>query len=311
MPDFTSDTSYWNLRNIISEFRFITGRPDASMISDQGCVDLINFYYTKRLSQELKIFWNYTFYNFFTKVGVDQYVAPDNEFSTFNPAIYCDGFPVTWYLDPDNFYSDYPNQENKLVVGFGNGAQTTFPFSLSSFPILIGSVYVTDGTQVAVDNGNGGFNNPNSGSINYVSGAVSVTFENPPPANANITATSVTYMSARPQSLLYYRAMPLPDSTYASRENANFFVLRPVPDQVYQIKMSGVQQPPPLINYTDVPFRKSLGPLVAMGAALHMFIRFNQMDQYNQYYPEYVLRKDIAMQDTYEEYLYMRAIPAF
>ena len=96
-----------------------------------------------------------------------------------------------------------------------------------------------------------------------------------------------------------------------TRDGVNMFVLRPVPDQVYLIKMSGIQVPKPMVNYTDVPFRADLGPLIALGAALHRFKLFNQMDQYEQYLPEYNRFKDISMQDTYEEYLYQRAIAAF
>jgi len=75
--------------------------------------------------------------------------------------------------------------------------------------------------------------------------------------------------------------------------------------------MQGIQVPPPLVNYTDVPFRPDLGSLIALGAALHLFKRFNQMDQYEQYLPEYNRFKDISMQDTYEEYLYERSLPRF
>ncbi len=89
------------------------------------------------------------------------------------------------------------------------------------------------------------------------------------------------------------------------------FVLRPVPDQVYRIKMQGIQVPKPLVELTDVPFRPDLGPLIALGAALHRFKLFTQMDQYAQYLPEYNRFKDVCMQDTYEEYLYIRSVPTF
>jgi|ERR1700690_91242 len=300
----------WNLQNIITELRGITGRPDASMMTDTYAAEKINYYYQYVLPKELKIFWEYTYYQFFTQANVDQYPAP-NTFQTLNPQVWADGWPITWYISPDLFYQDYPQQMNKQVVGTGNGTTGPFTFQISAYPILEGSLYVTDGVQVATDNGSGGFNSPDSGTINYTSGSVSLTFGSATVNNANLTATSQTYMPNRPCGILFFKSQPLPDATQAAINADNMFVLRPVPDQVYLIKMQGIQVPSPLVNYTDVPFRADLGPLIALGASLHIFKLFNQMDQYDQYLPEYNRFKDVSMQDTYEELLYQRAVPAF
>ncbi len=104
---------------------------------------------------------------------------------------------------------------------------------------------------------------------------------------------------------------PAVTPTLATRDSVNMFVLRPVPDQTYQITMQGIQIPVAMIEYTDVPFRPDLGPLIALGASMHIFKLFNQMDQYQEIVPEYMRFKDICMQDTYEEYLYQRSIPTF
>ena len=75
--------------------------------------------------------------------------------------------------------------------------------------------------------------------------------------------------------------------------------------------MEAIQIPSALVNNTDVPFRTDLGPLIAYGASLEIFSDFNQLDQYDDTMMQYNRYKDISMQDTYEEYLYERAIPAF
>lgn len=330
----------WALFDILNELRGITGRPDISMMSNQTAVDFINRYYQYVLPKELKIFWGYTYYQFYTIANIDQYAVPgvgqiidpvsgaitngtNISFETFNPQVWCDGFSVNWSLDPDTFYEDFPLQVNKINVGTGDGMTNSFSYNLSAFPALQGSVYVTDGTQIAQDlptgtTGNGTFIDPNNnnaavaGAINYASGSVTNQgFTNPPAANANIIATSETFIPARPVEMLFYKSQPLANSTAATREAVNMFVLRPVPDQVYLMKLQGIQIPAPLINDSDVPFRTDLGPLIALGAALHIFKLFNQMDQYDQYLPEYNRYKDICMQDTYEEYLYQRSVPTF
>lgn len=313
----------WDFSAILGEFRSITGVPDASMYSDIQCANLINYYYQYVLPKELKIFWGYTYYQFYCQANVDQYPAPAG-FQTFNPQVWVDGWQMEWYIDPDTFYQDYPLQLNKVVVGTGDGTINSFTYTLTNFPVLPGSVYVSDGLQIAQDvpsnpfTGTGSFVDPNNGnssvggSINYSSGVVTDQgFTNPPAANATITASFYTYMAVRPNAILFFKSQPLADATQASITNDNMFVLRPVPDQTYLIKMQGIQIPKPFINYTDVPFRPDLGPLIALGAALHRFKLFDQMEQYNQFLPEYNRFKDVCMQDTYEELLYQRAIPTF
>lgn len=309
----------WNLQTIIGEFRSIAGIPDPSMYSDAQCTDLINYYYQYVLPKELKIFWGYTYYQFFTVANQDQYLAPAG-FQTVNPSVYADGFPIEWYIDPDTFYQDWPQQENKQTVATGDGITNSFPFNVSAYPILPRSLYVTDGTQVIQDDGSGGFtqvsplNNVGTvpgASVNYLTGAVIAQFISVPAVNTTITATSQTYMPNRPQGILFFKQTPLPLADQASLNAVNMFVLRPVPDQVYLVKMQAIQIPPAFLNLTDVPFRPDLGPLIALGAALHRFKLFNQMDQYEQYLPEYNRFKDVSMQDTYEELLYERSIPKF
>ena len=97
-----NSTAGWNFNGILSEFRSICGIPDASMYSDAQCATLINYYYQYVLPKELKIFWGYTFFEFYCDKNIDQYPAPVN-FQTLNPSVYCDGFHVEWYTDPDNF----------------------------------------------------------------------------------------------------------------------------------------------------------------------------------------------------------------
>lgn len=310
----------WNLASITEEMLAITGR-DTSMLSAQQSANFINYYYQYVLPKELKIFWGYTSYKFFAKANIDQYVAPEG-FQTLNPSAYADGWPIVWYIDPDTFYQDYPQQENKQTVDQGDGSTNSFNFNISAFPVLARSVYVTDGFQIVqdtplpggqtgtfVDSVTGG---AVSGSINYITGVVvGLSFLAAPAANTNITVASQTYMANRPQSILFYKQDPLTDSTQAVLNAVNMFVLRPVPDQVYQITLRGMQIPKPLVNDTDVPFRPDLGPLIALGASIQIFKRFNQMDQIQEILPEYTRFKDICMADTMEEYLYERSIPKF
>lgn len=292
------------------------------MMSDSTITDYINRFYQYVLPKELKIFWGYTYYTFFCQANVDQYPAPST-FQTMNPQAWADGWPIDWYLSPTLFYQDYPKQDNKQVVAQGNGALNSFSFNISAYPVLPRSIYVTDGTQVVTDvpsspfNGTGSFIDYGTGlsvagTITYSSGVVSgLSFPVVPAANTNITCTSYTYLPNRPQAIMMYKSQPLVNATQAAVQSVNMFVLRPVPDQVYEIKMQGIQIPAAFVNMSDVPFRPDLGPLIAYGAALEIFSDFNQQDLYDQTLTQYNRYKDVSMQDTFEEYLYQRSVPVF
>ncbi len=306
----------WTWSDIRSKIRATTGRPDASMMSNATILDYANKFYQYVLPKELKIQWGYTYYSFFTEPNVDQYVGPTTEFQTLNPQVWADGWPIDWYLSPDLFYQDYPQQMNKAAVAIGDGVTLAFNFNVSAYPVLPGSLYVStqdsSGNQlVAQDDGSGGFVAPASGVIDYLTGTVSVSFSVAPGNGTNIFQTSQTYQPNRPQSILYFQSQALSDATASVRDDTKVFVVRPVPDNVYLIKMQGIQIPAAFVSDADVPFRTDLGPLIAYGASLEIFADFNQMDQYEQVLTQYNRYKDVSMQDTYEEMLYQRPVPSF
>lgn len=318
-------TTGWNLTQIIAEVRSITGRPDASMLSDESIVNTINQYYQYVLPKELKIFWGYTYDTFFTQAGIDHYTA-DNNYATVNPTVTVDGFPMEFYIDPDTFYQDYPNQKSgKLAVGSGDGATNSFSFSCGDFPLVQASLYVTDGTQVARSTPGGRFINQATGlitpgTVNFLTGAVTgLQFATAPASGTTLTATFQNYQANRPQGILFYPNARLRTATQAAINDANFFIVRPVPDQVYQIRLQGIQVPAALgwstgggtIKGEDVPFRADLGPLIALATSLTIFRNANQTDQYNQTLQEYERYKNVSMQDTYELLLYQRSVPTF
>lgn len=314
-------TTGWTLRQIINEIRQITGRPDESMLSDESIVNTINQYYQYVLPKELKIFYGYTNYAFYTQSGIDHYNAPDG-FQTVNPGVTADGWPIEFYIDPDTFYQDYPDQAStKATVATTDGINI-YNFTLPSFPVTPGSLYITDGTNVMQSNLDGTFYNPVTGIVSvlglvdFTTGQVTnFSFAAFNTSGLPIIATYQTYQPNRPTGLLYFHSSK--NTTSTTSLSKDWFVVRPVPDQCYMIKMQGIQVPPALgitsfgINYGSVPFRTDLGPLIALATSLTIFRNANQTDQYNQTLPEYERYKNVSMQDTYELYLYQRSVPTF
>lgn len=318
----------WTLANIIEEVRAITGRPDASMMTNDEITTYVNRYYQYVLTKELKLFFGYTYNSIYTQPNVNFYLAPQ-DFQTLNPVATVDGFPMTWYIDPDLFYQDYPsNNFQKLSVGTGDGVTNAFSFTLPA-PIRQGSLYVSDGTQIVKSSARGNFYNPaisdnssplvapipssiTGGSVDFVSGTITnMAFSTPPADGANLQATWLNYLAGRPSGILFYQNYAISNSTYATYAQQWWFNVAPVPDQTYRIRLKGIQVPAALVNLTDVPFRQDLGPLIALGTSQIIFRNFNQMDQYKEIQVEYDRYKHICMTDTYELYLYQRSVPSF
>jgi hypothetical protein len=198
------------------------------MLSNDDLDTYINRYYQYVLTKELKLFFGYTYYSFYTQSGINFYTAPQN-FQTLNPTATVDGFPLQWYIDPDLFYQDYPSQPTgKLAVGTGDGVTNAFSFTLTA-PIRQGSLYISDGTQIAKSSARGNFYDPSitadadpdnppppsstlPGTVDFLTGTVTgVGFTTAPVSGATLTATWINYLPNRPTAVLFYQNYPMVD----------------------------------------------------------------------------------------------------
>jgi hypothetical protein len=148
----TITTPGWNLANIRTKLRNITGMPSADQLSDASANAYINNYGTYQMPSELKVQIQNNFLDFKTTPGINTYAFPGS-YLTDSPGAYADGFPLIFYEDPDIFYQDWPQQYNVDSVAAGDGSQTTFTGQTQGFPIIIGSYFITDSVQVLQDTG--------------------------------------------------------------------------------------------------------------------------------------------------------------
>lgn len=291
----------WTLADMEATFRAVTGSPSQDQIAT-GSPTLtgsvywyLNNYYVYKMPHELKEQIENEFLDFKTVVGQDVYSFPNGYF-TGDPGAYADGFPLVFYQDKDIFYQDWPQQYAVDNLFTGNGSTSNFVGGLQNPPIIIGTCFVTDGVQVLQDAGNGTFTGDGTGTINYVTGAINVTFSSPPPTSATIYAKYQGYAANRPQGCLFFE---------------NEFTLRPVPDQVYQIRLQGFIIPTTLTNSTDTPLQAEWGPLIAYGAALDLFADRGDTDNYDRYFGVFKRYENIALSRTIQQYTSEQSVPRF
>lgn len=291
----------WDLDQIRTLVRDITGTPDTDQLTNAQIDTFINTYYTFEMPFELKEQINLQPLNFFALQNIDVYAFP-GAFLTDQPMAYVDGFPLLFYQDRDLFFQDWPQQYASDSVGGGDGVTTTFTGSTQNSPVIQGTYLITDGSQVAFDLSDGflyqttGGINVQVGTINYVTGVFSVTFLAAPASGTTIYDKYQGYQPARPQGVLFYN---------------NTFTFRPIPDQTYQITMQGYINQIQLANGADTPLQTEWGQLIGYGAALQIFSRRGDLGQVNTYYPLLKRYENIALARYVQQLESAQSVPRF
>ncbi len=285
----------WTATDIIAKVREVTGTPSQDQLTDAQILFKINQYLVFSMPAELKVQIETNFLDFKTVPGQDVYSFPGT-YLTDSPGAYADGFPLIFYQDPDIFYQDWPQQYAVNNIASGDGVTTNFSGGLQNPPIIMGSMFITDGTQVLQDQGDGTLAGDGIGTINYVTGAFSATFAVAPASTATIYAKYIGYSGNRPQGVMFFD---------------NEFTLRPVPDQVYQIRMQGFVKPNPLVNPSDTCQQEEWGPLVAYGTSLEIFNDRGDIGSYNTYWPIFKRYENVALSRTIQQYTVEQSVPRF
>ena len=142
----------WDLSQIITKVRNVTGTPDSAQLTDAQITDYINTYYSFTMPFELKEMINLQPINFFALPNIDIYSLPGS-FLTDQPMAYADGMPLIFYQDRDIFFQDWPQQYAQDPVATGDGITANFSGNTQNFPVIEGTFLITDGAQVISEQG--------------------------------------------------------------------------------------------------------------------------------------------------------------
>jgi len=142
----------WNLQQIMTKTRQLTGTPSQDQMSDAILTDYINTFYVFTMPFELKEQINLQPFNFTTVANQDVYPV-SAAFQTNEPMAYANGFPLVFYQDRDVFYQDWPQQYTQDQVDTGDGTVGPYTGTTQASPVIVGTYFITDGTQVLSDAG--------------------------------------------------------------------------------------------------------------------------------------------------------------
>lgn len=294
-----------NLEMMENTVRRMTARYTEAQMTTAQIDNYINLAYTIHFPESFKNTKLTKPYVFLTTPNVDTYPfvyesglqttpagvpVPGN--IQISPPVYCQGYLLRYFQNKTTFYNLWPKLSVNQQVGVGgNGIGVAYTGTIPSTPFyraetdIFGNVTeagvifsaIDPNTQsssnsfvfTATDQPVTGSNIGNLvdvsgnilGTVNYITGAFSFTLNGTDtiPAGNVIYAAVVPYQSSRPVDILFYNQQ---------------IILRPCPQQVYQVEFDISQQPTDLIGANSIPELKEWYLFICAWAAKLIYTDF-------------------------------------
>lgn len=287
------------LEDIRIKIRRVTKSPSINQITDSQIDSYINNFILYDFPEHLRLFNLRTHYEFTAKPNVPTYEFDKQTYLTIHPPLYIAGYESYYTQSETEFYRLYPLLRSITALDVGDGSAGPFSGTLQAFPalqnyILIDTMSTTNLPLTATDvpsdpfNGTGTFTGDATGNINYLTGAITnLTFTSNVLNNEPINVQAVNYVAQRPTAALFYHDQ---------------IVLRPVPDQSYQVRIEAYKRPTALINAGDIPELEEWWQYIAMGASLKIFEDRGDLESYQKFYPLYDQYQRLVQRRTIVQY---------
>lgn len=314
------------VEDLVTIMRNVTGRVDASdpLFTDTIMAQYLNDFVVQLSSQDIRIFKNYTWYEF--------------DISPITPNPYpvdLQGLKLTT-IGPPAYVQDIrvpiPNASTTApMVGTIDGVNNIF--TLEAFDFVVPGTFdvtCTNPAQALSDNSLGGFKGDGSGIIDYETGNVTIVFTTAPAIGATVTATYDYVVPNSPAQQLPQYSFNLwwfqsPQDFYAHwPDRLNYTPQRPTavlyynneltfrgpPNKEYHIKIQAYKEEIQFDSQgslnADYLFR-----YLAYGASLDIFSDYGEMDRWNEIFPVFKRYRALVYSRTYSQYQNQRPSPEF
>lgn len=251
-----------------SKVRQLTGRKSPVQLTDAEIDFQLNNFYTLFFPLHLRTLQLRQEFSFTTQPNIDVYPQSPNTFQSFEPTAYVAGYQTILVEDRTLFHKLFPDIRQNILLTSGTGLTGPYTGTATGLPILKGSVLVSanisfDVSENLVDDSVGNLRDslPSGtirGTVNYETGAVSVTFSNVVPSGNEIRMQHYGYNANRPTTVFYFD---------------NQLILRPVPDQAYDVRLIAYLLPTALIttNPNSLPDLNEYWESLCYGASSKIF----------------------------------------
>ena len=281
MPDNTLST----LQQIRVKVRRLTRSLSESQITNAEIDQYVNTFVLYDFPEHLRMQALRTTFSFYLSPNVDEYetntsVTTDplynfkNKYISIHTPIYIAGYLSMFSQSREQFFSIYPKVNSISSIGTaGDGVTVSYSGTLAAVPVLRGQVQFSsvdingDGLSVidipVAGSQNGQLVDAYTGNaagflatINYVTGQYFFDFPTAPASGQAINSQTVPYVASQPQALLFFDEK---------------FVVRPVPDQPYQVQMEVYKRPDELLSAGQQPHLSEWWQYIAYGCAKKIF----------------------------------------
>ena len=269
----------WTLSEIRQKTRQLSGRLSVAEIDNDQVDEYVNKYFQFEFPAEVKLNRNYTLFESNTEAGVQNYAFPV-DYTNFVPEATIDRRDLNFYQNPDQFYSENPQNVFRDSTWTGDAVTTAFTNTFSgNIPIIPGTVIVDDTVEVFTDDGAGVLTGDlgGAGTVNYITGVIAATFITAPTLGQVIQCSFIQAAWGVPTSVLMFN---------------NQFTFFPVPDRAYRFRIKAwsllyVQPAVGAIKSSftladDRPVQQEWGPSIALGAARRICSDWGEMDRYQE-----------------------------
>lgn len=253
---------------IQKKVRKLTHNMSPEQLTNTEINEYVNTFVLYDLPQELALDTLRTTFSFYTKenqdtyensttVGDPFYQFKDKYTAVYNP-IFLDGYQMRLSQSEQEFYRLYPQLNDNIQVSTGNGVLTAFSGTLPKIPVLqstivFSAVDVTGNTSTLYDDGDGAIaTNDGTGTIDYDTGAYTLVFNNAPANGEAVRVSYHSYKPSMPNAVLYFD---------------NKFVLRPIPDKTYLVKIEVAVRPTELLATGQSPQLEQWWQYIAISAS--------------------------------------------
>lgn len=260
----------------------------------------------------------------FAGVTTNQLYDFQNNYISVHDPLYIAGYQSFYSQSREQFFGIYPNVNSISSIGItGNGVTTTFTGVVNTAQAIVPTGLVQQITLLqnnvlfsSVDSNGGGLalvdvpvintatGNPTTNgnlytpgnlpttppivvtptnTINYVTGVFTITFPTAPATGQLINSQTVPEIVSLPQAMLYFD---------------NKFVLRPVPDQPYQVNFEVYVRPSSLLALDQEPTLNEWWQYISYGAAKKIFEDRMDLESVALILPEYRKQETLCLRRT-------------
>ena len=269
-----------SLEQIRAKVRKLTGMLSPNQLSESDLDDYINDFYQYDFPAHLKT-WNLT--TALSPIwGTDDALIPGqaiylydwNTYTNMGPPCYVGGYEIQYFQDQEAFFNIFPTRTRVEQLSTGTGVAGPYTGTIANTPILQQGVFISvvdnTGTSLHCEANAAGVLSGDvlaGGTINYDTGAVAgLTWTGVIAVGEPIWAQSMTYVSGRPEAVLFYDGVLL------------FY---PVPDIAYEFGCK-VNRVPDVLEAGDQVLVRDWWNLIAYGASLKIFADNMDLESYGK-----------------------------